>query len=54
MIVDVKPDGLAEHLFGISQTDGVERAFEGLRCHPSELGIKATRLALSVLAKTPL
>jgi hypothetical protein len=36
VIVDVKSNRLAKHVFGIRQTDGLERACGSLRCHSGE------------------
>jgi hypothetical protein len=36
VIVDVKSNRLAKHVFGIRQTDGLERAFGSIRCHSGE------------------
>jgi hypothetical protein len=36
VIVDVKSNRLAKHVFGIRQTDGLGRAFGSIRCHSGE------------------
>lgn len=33
VIIVVKSNGLAKHVFGIRQTDGLRMAFGSLRCH---------------------
>jgi hypothetical protein len=54
VIFDVKSDGLAKHVFGIRETNGLRGAFGSLRCHSSEQTYKPRGSSLASWRGLPL